>query len=138
MTGSEPDGNIIGLAGLEPATVDDLTAAQVLLHCGLTLDPEHESGLAASSYLGTDRTMVLAARVTRDQQAGTYTVRLHRAADPAAGRAWLRAQEGARPAVPAERRTAALASSTARMSPPATTAPVPKPADPPRPHGRRC
>ncbi|MFD0259040.1 hypothetical protein ACFVH7_12300 [Kitasatospora indigofera] len=83
MTRSEPGGTDFGLTGLDPATADDAVGAQVLLHSELSFDAEHETGLAATSYLGYDDAMTLAARVTRDQKSGTFTVRFHRAADAA-------------------------------------------------------
>ncbi|MGW2546691.1 hypothetical protein ACWC5I_38915 [Kitasatospora sp. NPDC001574] len=135
MTGPDPGGTDFGLAGLEPATADDGANAAALSASGLAFAQEHESGLAASNFLGTGE-QVLAARVTRDQQAGTYTVSLHRAGDAWEGLAWLKARSAQRPAPAADRRAAALARSV-RIAPPPRSATAHTAAEQPRAPVRR-
>ncbi|MFJ1707612.1 hypothetical protein [Kitasatospora sp. NPDC088346] len=134
MNGPEHGGADFGLAGLEAAGVDDLANARILLASDLAFAQEHEHGLAASNFLGTGPHRVLAARITRDQQAGTYTVRLHRADDAWEALAWLR-RAADLPATTA-RRSAALARS--RRTAPAPLAAAPRSAtDQPRTPVRR-
>ncbi|GAA2267052.1 hypothetical protein GCM10010430_60260 [Kitasatospora cystarginea] len=131
-----PDGTDFGLAGLEPATADDATGARLLRHCGLDFDAQHGAGLGTSAYLGADADRYLAALITRDQRAGTYTVRVHRADAAAEGRIWLAAQTAPpRTRTPA-RRAAALARgiSTTPIAAAPSAAPAP---DQPRSTARR-
>ncbi|MFB8203072.1 hypothetical protein [Kitasatospora purpeofusca] len=122
MNGPEPGGADFGLAGLEAAGVDDMANARILLASDLVFAQEHEPGLAASNFLGAGPHSVLAARITRDQQAGTYTVCLHRADDAWEALAWLRARATDPPATTA-RRSAALARSRRAAPAPQTAAP---------------
>ncbi|MFF2657352.1 hypothetical protein ACFVUH_08295 [Kitasatospora sp. NPDC058032] len=123
MTGPDTEGTDFGLAGLEPATADDGANAAALFASGLAFAQEHEHGLAASNYLGTGAQQVLAARVTRDQEAGTYTVRLHRAGDAWEGLAWLKARAAEQLDPAADRRAAALARSARTVPPPRSAMP---------------
>ncbi|MFE4514049.1 hypothetical protein ACFRMQ_07605 [Kitasatospora sp. NPDC056783] len=108
-----------GLAGLDPATADDTVGARVLHHSGVDLAVEHAPGLRISTALGAVDGRHIAAVITRDQRAGTYTIRLHHTGDSADARTWL-ATQAARATASATptstRRTAATARST-RTSP---------------------
>ncbi|MFJ9446729.1 hypothetical protein ACIRRH_33450 [Kitasatospora sp. NPDC101235] len=109
------DGADFGLAGLDPATADDAVGARVLLHSGADFAVEHTPGLRISTVLGSVVSRHLAAVITRDQRAGTFTVRLHHTGDGADARTWLAAQAAraaASSAPAATRRAAATARST--------------------------
>ncbi|GJF32625.1 hypothetical protein KNE206_53250 [Kitasatospora sp. NE20-6] len=92
------------LAALEPAGPDDATGARLLHHSGLAFEQRPGGAADASAYLGIGNDLVLAAWITRNQRAGTYTVRLHRAADTAEALQWLQSTAPA----PGARRAAAL------------------------------
>ncbi|MBV6695571.1 hypothetical protein KV557_00320 [Kitasatospora aureofaciens] len=122
-----PGSTDFGLAGLEPATADDAIGARLLHHCGLDFDAQHGTRLGTSTYLGADADRYLAALITRNQRAGTYTVRVHRTDTAAEGRIWLTAQTAPpRTRTPA-RRAAALARgiSTTPIAAAPSTAPTP-------------
>ncbi|MEU9074540.1 hypothetical protein AB0D22_07635 [Kitasatospora sp. NPDC048538] len=133
---AKPDGNDFGLAGLEPATADDATGARLLRHCGLDFDEQHSTSLETSTYLGDGGDQYLAALITRDQRAGTYTVRLHRADTAAEGRTWLAAHAARPHPGTTARRDAALARGI--NTAPTATRPSATPApNQPRSTGRR-
>ncbi|WP_395297284.1 hypothetical protein ACF9IK_30505 [Kitasatospora hibisci] len=132
----QPDEPDFGLAGLEPATADDAIGARLLHHFGLDFDEQHSAGLGTSTYLGGDTDQYLAARITRDQRAGTYTVRLHRAATATEGRTWL-ASQTARPHPGTTARRAAALARGINTAPTATTPSANPAPDQPRSTARR-
>ncbi|MFF2747821.1 hypothetical protein ACFVVA_20000 [Kitasatospora sp. NPDC058048] len=116
---TETAGADFGLAGLDPATADDAVGSRVLHHSGADFTVEHAPGLRTSTALGAVDGRHIAAVITRDQRAGTYTVRLHHTGDSADARTWLATQAAratSSATLTAARRAAATARST-RTSP---------------------
>ncbi|MFF2955716.1 hypothetical protein ACFVVU_30765 [Kitasatospora sp. NPDC057965] len=113
------DGADFGLAGLDPATADDAVSARVLRHSGARFTVEHTLGLRTSVVLGAVEERHIAAVITRDQRAGTYTVRLHHTGDGTDARTWLAAQaaRATASATPAAARRAAATVRSTRTSP---------------------
>ncbi|MGW3183253.1 hypothetical protein ACWDD9_28655 [Kitasatospora sp. NPDC001119] len=121
---TETTGTDFGLAGLDPATADDAVGARVLHHSGADFTMEHTQGLRTSAVLGAVDGRYIAAVITRDQRAGTYTIHLHHTGDSADARTWL-ATQAARATASATPTAARRAAATARSTRTSPTGPGP-------------
>ncbi|MFJ7278277.1 hypothetical protein [Kitasatospora sp. NPDC098663] len=120
-----PSGEVdLGLAGLDPATADDAVNARFLRHSGADFAVEHTHRLRTSTILGSVDGRHIAALISRDQRAGTYTIRLRHTGGGNDARSWLAAQ-----VAPTTARRAAATARGARTSTatlvPAAVSPAP-------------